>query len=138
MIVGHVSAAPAPGPLYVTALAGRRADWAATRQAAIAGNIANADTPRYKARDIAPFRVDAERTRLQLAATDARHMIVPPLELRASEIDTADPWDVKHSANTVSLDEELMKADETARTHQLSLSVMGAFHRMLLTSVSFQ
>ncbi|MEM0908937.1 MAG: flagellar basal body protein [Pseudomonadota bacterium] len=138
MTVGNVTTSAAPPQLYVTHLAQRRAEWATTRQAAIAGNIANADTPRYKARDISAFEADLDRTRLQLAATDARHMIISDLELRAEAIKTTDTWDHTHSSNTVSLDEELMKADDTARSHQLAVSVMGTFHRMLLSSVATQ
>ena len=138
MTVGNVSAIAAPMPLYVTKLASARVDWASTRQAAIAGNIANADTPRYKARDIAPFKAELSGARLNLAATNPRHMVMSDLEARAEDIDPANSWDVEHSANTVSLDAELMKADETARTHQLALSVIGAFHRMTLASVSFR
>lgn len=138
MNVGNVTSATAPQPLYVTALANQSTEWAATRQAAIAGNIANADTPRYKARDIAPFDARGDRTQLQLVATHSRHMLIPELQLRAEEVEPADAWDLKHSANTVSLDEELAKADETARTHQLSVSVLGTYHRMLLAAVSSQ
>ncbi|MEO1102932.1 MAG: flagellar basal body protein [Pseudomonadota bacterium] len=138
MPVQNVDSATASQPLYITHLANRRADWASTRQAAIAGNIANANTPRYKAQDITAFEADFERTRLQLAATNTRHMQLTGLQMHAEEVDETRSWDVKHSANTVSLDEQLMKADETARHHQLSLSVLGSFHRMLLSSVSFQ
>ena len=138
MTVGNVSAAAAPMPLYLTKLANARADWASTRQAAIAGNIANANTPRYKARDIASFEAEMHGSRLQLAAPNPRHMVISDLEMRAEDVDQARSWDVKHSANTVSLDEELMKADDTARHHQLALSVLSSFHRMMLSSVSFR
>ena len=138
MTVGNVSAAAAPMPLYLTKLANARLDWASTWQAAIAGNIANVNTPRYRARDIAGFEAELSSPRMQLATTNARHMVVPDLEMRARDIDTTNTWDLKHSANTVSLDEELMKADETARVHQLSASILSAFHRMALASVSFR
>ncbi len=139
MTVGNVNAIGATAPLYVTELAAKRADWAATRQAAIAGNVANADTPGYKARDVAPFRAEMAMTgRLQVAATAPRHMTVPELALRAEEVREAEADDVKHSANTVTLDAELMKADETARGHQLAVSVIGTYHRMMLQAVSFR
>ncbi|WMS41798.1 flagellar basal body protein [Acuticoccus sp. MNP-M23] len=139
MTVGNVSAIGATAPLFVTQLAAKRADWASTRQAAIAGNIANADTPGYKARDIAPFKPGMAFTeRLQMAATAPQHMTVPELALRAEEVREADALDVEHSANTVTLDAELMKADETARGHQLAVSVMGTYYRMMMSAVSFR
>jgi flagellar basal-body rod protein FlgB len=139
MIVGATSQAAGPtGPLYVMALADRRADWAATRQAAIAGNIANADTPSYKARDIEPFEVEAAKTRLQLTVTRPEHMALSPLEMRAEQVSETDAWDVTHSANTVSIDEQLMKSGETERHHRMAVTVLGSFHRMLIDSVSFR
>jgi flagellar basal-body rod protein FlgB len=139
MIVGATPPADgATGPLYVMALADRRADWAATRQAAIAGNIANADTPGYKARDIEPFEAREQKTRLQLTVTRQDHMALSPLEMRAAQVEEAEAWDVTHSANTVSVDEELMKSGETERHHRMALTVLGSFHRMLIDSVSFR
>ncbi|WP_226577999.1 flagellar basal body protein [Acuticoccus sediminis] len=139
MTVGAIpQTSAAVGPLHVMELAGRRADWAATRQAAIAGNIANANTPGYKARDVAAFSADGDRTHLQMVATRANHLTLSPGRLTGGSLTRKEGWDMKHSANNVSLDEQLMKADETAREHQLSLQVMGTFHRMLLTSVSFR
>lgn len=138
MIVGATPPSPALAPLHVMALADRRAEWAAVRQAAIAGNVANADTPDYKARDIEPFLADAARTRLQLAATRPGHIALSSLEMHASEVEESDSWDVAHSGNTVSIDEELVKSGETQRHHRMALTVLGAFHRMLLDSVSFR
>lgn len=139
MIVGATpSPSAATSPLHVMDLAARRASWAATRQAAIAGNIANANTPGYKARDIEAFNGKDDKTRLQMVATRPDHMTVSPTRLRAGDIGRRDGWDMKHSANDVSLDEQLMNADETGRHHQLSLQVMSTFHRMLLASVSFR
>lgn len=139
MIVGATpSPSAATSPLHVMDLAARRASWAATREAAIAGNIANANTPGYKARDVEAFVPKGDRTKLQMVATRASHLTLTPMELSASDVTRRNGWDMKHSANDVSLDEQLMKADDTARSHQLSLSVLGTFHRMLLQSVSFR
>jgi flagellar basal-body rod protein FlgB len=128
----------ADAPLYLMGLADRRTEWASVRQAAISGNIANADTPGYRARDVAAFKAALDAAPLNLAVTRPSHMALSPLEAEASEVREADTWDVKHSANTVSLDEELAKADETARTHKMALSVIGTFNRMILSSVSFR
>jgi flagellar basal-body rod protein FlgB len=128
----------ADSPLFVMTLADRRASWASVRQAAIAGNIANADTPGYKARDVAAFEAELDAAPLRLAATRPGHIALSPLEATATEVGDAETWDVKHSANTVSLDEELAKADETARSHTMATSVIGSFNRMILASVSFR
>ena len=138
MIVGATTTTAATSPLYVMDLATRNASWAATRQAAIAGNIANANTPGYKSRDIEPFVAEAEKTKLQMATTRGAHLSLTPMQMSAGDVTRAEGWDMTHSANDVSVDEQLAKADETARQHQLSVSVLGTFHRMLMTSVSFR
>lgn len=138
MTVGTVEMTAATGPLHVMSLANRYADWASVRQATIAGNIANADTPGYKVRDIGAFEAELGALRLQVAATRPEHMTISPLQMAGSDVDEGSGWDVTHSANTVSLDEELAKADATGRGHSLALSVIGSFHRMILSSVSFR
>ena len=139
MTVGAIqSTSAATGPLHVMDLASRKAGWAATRQAAIAGNIANANTPGYRARDVEAFVAHGGRAQLQMAATRADHLTLPETRVKSPGLTQSNGWDMKHSDNDVSLDEQLMQADDTARQHQLSLQVMGTFHRMLLASVSFR
>ncbi|MBJ3778677.1 flagellar basal body protein [Acuticoccus mangrovi] len=139
MIVGATPVSTAnASPLYVMDIATRYAEWAAVRQAAIAGNIANADTPNYRARDIEPFHAGGDQTRLTMSETRPGHMAPTAMEDYAADVTKSRSWDVSHSGNTVSLDEQLMKADDTKRGHELSLSVIATFHRMLLASVSFQ
>lgn len=139
MTVGAIhQTTAAPRPLYVMDLAARSAAWSSVRQAVIAGNIANADTPDYKARDIAPFVAHIDRTRLGLTVTRPGHFALSPTELSLGDVDRADGRDMKHSGNDVSLDEQLARADETGRQHELSVSVTAAFHRLILASVSFR
>ena len=45
-----------------------------------------------------------------------------------------EPWDVTHSGNTISLEQELIKAGEVNRAYRLNTSVAKAFHRMILAS----
>lgn len=137
MIVGTVEGA-SPGPLWVSELASRKAAWAATRQATIAGNIANADTPEYRARDIAPFDNTMTSNALRLSRTHAAHMELGDLERLTEAVDETDTWDITHSGNTVSLDEEMVKSGQANRDHQLSISVMSTFHRMMLQAVSYR
>ena len=43
-------------PIQLFELASRQAEWLATRQCVVAGNIANANTPGFKAKDVTPFQ----------------------------------------------------------------------------------
>jgi flagellar basal-body rod protein FlgB len=45
-----------------------------------------------------------------------------------------DPWDITHSGNNVSLEQELISSGDANRAYRLNTSVAKAFHRMLLAS----
>ena len=49
-------------PVYLLDLATQQARWATVRQATIAGNIANANTPGYTAQDIQSFSAVLDQT----------------------------------------------------------------------------
>jgi flagellar basal-body rod protein FlgB len=96
---------------------------AAARASAVARNIAQADTPGYKAREVAPF---AETYRgaegLAPRATRAGHLAgtsAPAApELRLAATGTESP-----NGNTVSLEGEMMKAVEARRQHDTALAI---------------
>ena len=59
--------------LALSRLAGALANHAADRQAMVAENVANADTPGYRARDLRPFAELMERGDMPMAVTRAGH-----------------------------------------------------------------
>lgn len=81
------------------------------RQAVLAQNVANADTPGYKAQDIkAPNFGSMVQQRLALVATSPRHMQVGgggSSQFKAHE--TKPTWETTPTENTVALDEEMKK-----------------------------
>ena len=125
-------------PVFLFDLASRHAHWAQVRQATIGGNIANANTPTYRARDIEPFRSQLDAFSLRMAATHPGHIAVDHREVRAGGAEDARTWGITHSGNTVSVEEELMKASQTGRAFQLDMSIMRSFHQMMVTSARGQ
>jgi flagellar basal-body rod protein FlgC len=61
-------------PVNLFDLATRQSQWLAVRQTAIAGNVANANTPGYLAHDVEPFERVLERTAVSLNATQEGHL----------------------------------------------------------------
>ena len=57
-----------------------------------------------------------------------------PSSAPATELRREEPWEVTHSGNNVSLEQELLKAGEINRAYRLNTSVAKAFHRMILAS----
>jgi flagellar basal-body rod protein FlgB len=123
-------------PVYLFDLAARHTRWAEARQATITGNIANVNTAGYESLDIEPFADVMDKTRLVMARTDGAHLGgIDGVDADTMKVSAGDSWDVTNSGNTVSIEQELMKADEVNRAFSLDVSVVRAFHRMLLTSV---
>ena len=120
-------------PVNLFDLATRQSQWLAVRQTAIAGNVANANTPGYLARDVEPFEKVLERTAVSLSATQQGHLgfgaTEAAFDTRVQEYDGA----ILPSKNTVVMETELMKAGEVRRAFELNTAIVKAFHSMLLT-----
>jgi flagellar basal-body rod protein FlgB len=122
------------GAVYLFDLASRQAQWLSIRQATIAGNISNANTPGFRALDIEPFSSVLDKTSLAMAATDGGHIGVDGPQIRSAKVKKTESWDTMHSGNSVSVEQEMVKAGTISREHSLNTSIVKAFHRMLLAS----
>ena len=122
------------GPVSLFALASQNAQWLTTRQAIINQNVANANTPGYRAMDLKPFSDVLESTGIQLAATQPGHISSTPLDAPTTVKTPNDGWDTTVSGNSVVLEQEMMKASEINRSYSLNTSVTKAFHNMLLST----
>ncbi|MGJ3263785.1 MAG: flagellar basal body rod protein FlgB [Salinarimonas sp.] len=119
--------------IHLFSLASRKSEWLSVRQATVAQNVANANTPGYRARDVEAFRDVLDTTRLRLAATSPDHLL-PAQDARVSETRARDGWAVSHSGNSVSIEEELIKASSASREHSLASGIVKSFHRMMMQS----
>jgi flagellar basal-body rod protein FlgB len=108
---------------------------AGARQAVVAQNLANADTPGYAARDIAPFtalyepggRGEAPR------ATRPGHLLGGGrggFELFTDEAATRDP-----NGNSVSLETEMLRAIDVQRQHDRALAIYRSSLTVLRTAL---
>jgi flagellar basal-body rod protein FlgB len=126
---------PVTSPVYLFDLTSRQAQWLAARQTTISGNVANANTPGYRARDVEPFADVLDKTKLSMAATNGGHIGFEPSQADSAKVKKSESWDTVYSKNSVSLEQELIKAGEVNRQHSLNTSIVKSFHRMLLSSV---
>ena len=122
------------GPLYLFELASSQARWLEVRQSTIAANVANANTPGFKARDVEPFNKVLDATPVRLAQTSPTHMQLSPTETDARKTAKKDSWEVVHSGNSVSLEQEMVKGGEVNRDYSMNSAIVRSFHRMLLSS----
>lgn len=116
-------------------LAQQHGQWLAARQAAASSNIANVNTPGYKAMDVTPFDQVLDKTRLAMFASHAAHLAPGDAAFQPIEMEREQGWDITYSGNTVTLETELMKVGENARLQALDTGLTRLFHRMILTSL---
>jgi len=110
-------------------LAERRLGWLDRRQAVLAQNVANADTPGFHPRDLTPFgRELAGHLRLVLARTQPGHGAGSPAIAGARPDRRA--GEVAPDGNAVSLDREAVRIAETDTAHQLAMAVHRSFAGM--------
>lgn len=115
-------------------LAERRLSWLDRRQGLLAQNIANADTPGWRPRDLGAF--DAALGRAQVGAlnqTRANHLAGSPAT--AGEIARTRPAAHAPDGNAVSIDEQLMKVADTETSQELVTNLYTkylAFFRLAL------
>lgn len=111
--------------LEIFQLAGAQSRHAAARQAVVAQNIANADTPGYRARDVADF---AETWRAMTAEARGGRG-----ELPMRVIDAGTP--ASPNGNSVSLELEMLRGIEAQRAHDRALRIYGSAMTILRTSI---
>ncbi|MEM8789900.1 MAG: FlgB family protein [Pseudomonadota bacterium] len=112
--------------LNILTLARGLSGHAAERQAVIAQNVANADTPDYKAKDIAPFsEVYAGGTDAPMAmlATRPGHLGAGADTPNFAVVETSAFASESPNGNTVSIEDQMMRAADVKRSHDLALGV---------------
>ena len=119
--------------VYLFDLASMQARHLAVRQATIAGNVANANTPDYKARDVTPFAEVLAQAGFGMAKTAFAHVDGTGPQTRTQ--DSSDGWDVLETSSSVSLEQEMLKASDVSREHNLNTGIVRAFDRMLKLAV---
>lgn len=121
--------------MFLFELASRHMTWLAQRQSVIAGNVANADTPGYRAQDVRPFEAVLDSAAPSLTVTEPGHLPFTQPVSEPSDLRPGDTWGTSHSGNSVSLEAELLKASESARLMGVDTNIARSFQRMLLSSV---
>ena len=119
--------------LQLFSLAQQRAEWLSRRQELIASNIANVSTPGYKGHDLEPFSAAIDSLSISLASTNVAHLSDDGGSKWSAASKTPEGWEVSVSGNTVTIEQELLKAGEIRSAFALDNAVVHAFHKMVLS-----
>ena len=126
--------------LELTRMAQALAAHAGARMGVIAQNVAHADTPSYRAGDVASFAESYAKSQdhLEMRATRAGHFggslegDMPPLEIRRKSLAGAP------NGNSVSLEQEMVKSAEARQDHEMALAIYRNTSSILRASLGRQ
>ncbi len=123
------------GKIEVLQMSQAMATHAAARQNTVAQNIANADTPGYKARDVASFSDSYRGGEAALRATRPGHLGSTSSSNTPEMITRADPGTQSPNGNSVSLENEMVNAVAVKREHDMALAIYKTSMGILRTSL---
>lgn len=111
---------------------------AAARQSTIAQNVANADTPGYRARDVVSFAETYDTPNSsQMRSSRAKHLLTPGAEGPGARAElTLREGPTSPNGNSVTLETELMASAAAKRDHDLALAVYKSSMNIMRASVS--
>lgn len=128
-------------------VAGDRMRYLTERQTLIARNIANADSPGYKAQDLAPFvpnlstsgATPAGVLPVSLAQTNPMHLQLEPDAVESQQpVDTeADYGGEKPTGNTVSVEEQMIKSADVSNSFAMATAVYTKSISIMKTAVDY-
>jgi flagellar basal-body rod protein FlgB len=95
------------------------------RQSVLAENVANADTPGYKTRDLTPFTFDdaLKQADVGMTVTDPRHIIPASMSGVNGKTTKVKTIETLPDGNSVDLEGEMMKVSETSVDYQTVTSI---------------
>lgn len=122
-------------------MARQKMDWLGVRQAVLAQNIANANTPNYRSKDVRALDFSKEIARVRqinMAGTNGSHLsgtVVRP-DHRVDEARLKDVYEVNPDGNSVVMEEQIMKVAETQMQHQLTTNIYKKHMQMMRMALS--
>ena len=126
-------------PIQLFELASRQAEWLSVRQEVVATNIANANTPKYRSKDVTPFDAVLQAAHAPMARTNPAHFggeTIGSDRIGIEEEDLNSEIGVQESGNSVALASELAKTGEIKRQHDLNTQLVKSFHSMMMSVVA--
>ncbi len=122
-------------------LISEKMDYLTQRQGVIAQNIAQANTPNYKPKDVVSFDEVLQKTQFannsgfQLAATNPKHMMGGTTSGLVRTKKESDLYEVKPSGNAVVLEQQLSQMSDTTAQYQMMTSLYKKTLSLLKTAL---
>ncbi len=125
--------------LTLFAMARKSMAWLAKREEVVAQNIANADTPKYKPKDLKPvdFKdlLQPEPQPIRAVATNPMHISPAVESTRFEAVTERRPEESKPDGNEVLLEEQTKKIGDIHDAHMLAANLLQANMAMFKTAI---
>jgi flagellar basal-body rod protein FlgB len=118
----------------------QRMSWLNQRQDLLSQNVANADTPRYVARDLKPLDFDQmlgtpAGAGTAMMTTNARHISLSQSHGGKFEDHETPDQEFNPNGNAVSLEVEMIKVSETQAQYQAAANIYAKAMTMMKTAI---
>jgi flagellar basal-body rod protein FlgB len=115
-----------------------RMHWHQERQRLLAENVSNADTPKYRARDLVPLRIDRRQAgpaTVSLSRTEAGHIAASAASETRFEVTRLGGHDVRPTGNAVNLEDEMIKVASNQMDFQAATTLYSRSLNLIKTAV---
>jgi len=116
-----------------------RMQWHQERQRVLSENVANADTPNFRPRDLAPLTFDKTAPKppsgLALARTDALHLTGSVTGRSAFRADRKGGFEIRPAGNAVGLEEQMMKVASNQMDYQAATALYSRSLGLIRTAL---
>jgi flagellar basal-body rod protein FlgB len=120
---------------YVLQIASQRTQWLSARETLIASNVANANTPGYRATDLQPFSSVLDGTQITMATTSSGHITPSQEDMTAARVVENDTSDETLSGNSVHVEQEMIKLGDVNRAYSMTTNIKRAIHQMMMSAL---
>jgi flagellar basal-body rod protein FlgB len=104
------------------------------RQSVISQNIANANTPGFKAMDVEPSGFGKGNT-LQLANTSPMHISSSGARGNFKKVKDRDTYETAPNGNNVSIEEQMIKMSDTDKEYETTTNILRQMGGLVRTAV---
>jgi flagellar basal-body rod protein FlgB len=118
-------------------LMSRKMEYDGQRLSVLSQNVANADTPGYKAQDLEPFTFEAAMRTANgaMAVTDPKHILPAKLGTKETRSRRAATYETVPSGNSVDLEQQMMNVSQTSLNYQTEVSIYQKFVGFVRTAL---
>jgi len=123
----------------ILGLIGNKLSYLAQKQSVLAQNVANADTPAYKAKMLKPFdsymKMEMTGTMEAIKVTDKKHIVPTSLSGVNAKSENMESFETVPTGNSVDLEQQMMEVSKTMIDYQASLAMYQKFSSLFRTAI---